>query len=70
MPLYQYRAVRKSDGTEIVTGEIDDTLGAGKNRMKLAVMAALLHDHPLAHGLSYDDIRIEMRPAVGQTQDC
>lgn len=60
MPLYQYKAIRKSDGAELKKDTILDALNAGLKPMKLAVIAGLLHAHPEAKGLTYHDIRLEM----------
>jgi hypothetical protein len=60
MPLYKYRAIRKSDGSELKQDTINDALDAGPEPMKLAIVAGLLHAHARGEGLSYHDIRLEM----------
>jgi len=60
MPLYHYKAIRKSDGSELKQEPINDALNAGPEPMKLAIVAGLLHAHAQREGLSYHDIRVEM----------
>ena len=62
MVQYRYKAVRKADGQEILSGRIDDVLHAGEAAMKMAIMAGLLHTPKLSGGLSFDDVEIELRP--------
>lgn len=64
MPVYRFRAVRRADGAELHNDTITDALDAGVEPMKMAVVAALLHSHPLAKGLSYDDIDVEIEPQL------
>ena len=65
MARYQYTATRSVDGAEIHSGTIEDVLNAGEEAMKLTIMAGLLHSHPLAQGLAYNDIEIEMILVAG-----
>lgn len=62
MPIYHYHATRKSDGAELASGTINDALNAGPQPMTLAIIAGLLHDHPMARGLSYHEINVSMKP--------
>jgi hypothetical protein len=64
MPVYRFRAIRRSDGAELHSDTITDALNAGVEPMRLAVVAALLHSHPLAKGLTYDDIDVEIEQQV------
>ena len=60
MPVYSFKAIRVLDGAEITSGTINDALNAGTDAMKLAILAALLHDHPIAKNLEYHEIEVQM----------
>ncbi|SCY66953.1 hypothetical protein [Paracoccus tibetensis] len=62
MTVYRFRAIRRADGVVLHSDTINDALNAGIEPMRLAVVAALLHSHPEARGLTYDDIDVEIAP--------
>lgn len=61
MNRYAYVATRTSDGTEIHRNEICDVDEKGLGAMANIVRAALIHSHPLAKGLTFEDIDVTMR---------
>lgn len=61
MPIrYAYTAKRRDNGATIISDTITDLMDQGMGAMATTIRGALIHSHPEAKGLSYDDIDIEM----------
>lgn len=60
MTTYNFRANRKSDGTEIHSYFIHDLEEEGAEATMANIRQALIKSHPLARGLSSGDIGVEL----------
>lgn len=57
---YKYHASRMDDGTALSSGTIDDPLEQGMGLASHTIKAGLIMSHPLADGLTADEIDVQM----------